>query len=58
MLNYICAVMLGLGIFYGALSGILKEVTEAALISAGQAVSLCITMAGVMARWVGLMEIA
>lgn len=58
MLNYIWAVMLGLGILYGALSGNMKEVTEAALSSAGEAVSLCITMAGVMALWVGLMEIA
>jgi len=32
--------------------------TEAALESAGEAVTLCITMAGIMALWVGLMEIA
>lgn len=32
--------------------------TEAALDSAKEAVTLCITMAGVMALWVGLMEIA
>lgn len=36
----------------------MAEVTSAALDSAGDAVSLCITMIGVMALWVGLMEIA
>ena len=50
MLNYIWAAMIILGV--------MKEVTEAALDSAGEAVSLCITMAGVMALWVGLMEVA
>ena len=58
MLNYIWAAMIVLGIVFGAITGNMKEVTEAALDSAGEAVSLCITMAGVMALWVGLMEIA
>ena len=58
MLNYIWAAMIALGIIFGALTGNMKAVTEAALDSAGEAVSLCITMAGVMALWVGLMEIA
>ena len=58
MLNYLWAAMLMLGIVYGALQGRLPELTEAALESAGEAVTLCITMAGIMALWVGLMEIA
>ena len=58
MLNYLWAAMLILGIVYGALQGRLPELTEAALESAGEAVTLCITMAGIMALWVGLMEIA
>ena len=58
MLNYIWAAMIILGVIFGAVNGNLKEVTEAALDSAGEAVSLCIAMAGVMALWVGLMEIA
>ena len=58
MLNYIWAAMIAIGIIFGALNGNMKEITEAALDSAGDAVSLCITMAGVMALWVGLMEIA
>ena len=58
MLNYIWAAMIILGVIFGAVNGNMKEVTEAALDSAGEAVSLCIAMAGVMALWVGLMEIA
>lgn len=58
MLNYIWGAMIILGILFGAFTGNMKEITEAALQSAGDAVSLCITMAGTMALWVGLMEIA
>ncbi len=58
MLNYIWAAMIIVGIIFGAINGNMKEVTEAALDSAGEAVSLCIAMAGIMALWVGLMEIA
>ena len=58
MLNYIWAAMIVLGILFGAVNGNMKEITEAALDSAGEAVSLCISMAGIMAFWVGLMEIA
>ncbi len=58
MLNYIWAFMILIGVVYGAFAGKMAEVTSAALDSAGDAVSLCITMIGVMALWVGLMEIA
>lgn len=58
MLNYIWAFMILLGVIYGACTGQLSEVTNGALDSAGEAISLCITMAGVMALWMGLMEIA
>ena len=58
MLNYIWAFMILIGVVYGAIAGKMAEVTNAALDSAGDAVSLCITMIGVMALWVGLMEIA
>lgn len=58
MLNYIWAVMILIGILYATLQGNITLVTDAALDSAGEAVSLCITMAGIMALWMGLMEIA
>ena len=46
------------GIVYAAFTGNLPAVTDAALDAAQQAVTLCITMAGVLAFWVGLMRIA
>lgn len=58
MLNIIWAVMILLAVVYGALTGHMSEVTQGALDSAGEAISLCITMAGVVALWMGLMEIA
>lgn len=58
MLNYIWAFMILVGIVYAAFTGNMAAVTDAALSSAGEAVSLCITMAGVMALWMGLMKIA
>ncbi len=58
MLNYIWAIMILLGILYGACTGQIENITNAALDSAGEAISLCITMAGVVALWMGLMEIA
>lgn len=58
MLNYIWAFMILVGVIYGAITGRMADVTNAALDSASDAVSLCITMIGVMALWVGLMEIA
>lgn len=58
MLNYIWAFMIMLGVIYAALTGRMSDVTNGALDSAGEAISLCITMAGVMALWMGLMEIA
>lgn len=58
MLNYIWAFMIMLGVIYAACTGHMSDVTNGALDSAGEAISLCITMAGVMALWMGLMEIA
>ena len=58
MLNYIWALMILIGVVYAAVTGNMEAVTDAALGSAGEAVSLCITMAGVMGLWMGLMRIA
>ncbi len=58
MLNYIWAFMILVGVLFGAVTGKMEAVTNAAIDSAGEAVSLCVTMLGVMALWVGLMEIA
>ncbi len=58
MLNFIWGGMILIGILYAAFHGTMPEVGEAALTSARDAVSLCITMLGVIGLWLGLMEIA
>lgn len=57
-MNYLWAGMIIVGIIFGAFNGKMPEVTNAALDSAKEAVTLCITMMGVMSFWVGMMEIA
>ena len=58
MLNYVWAGMIIIGILYGAFQGNMADITNAALDSSKEAVTLCITMMGVMSLWMGLMEIA
>lgn len=58
MLNYLWAGMIIVGVIFAAFTGKMPEVTNAALDSSKEAVTLCITMMGVMALWVGIMEIA
>lgn len=58
MLNYLWAGMILVGILYGAFTGRIPDITDAAIESSKEAVTLCITMMGVMSMWVGLMEIA
>lgn len=58
MLNYLWAGMILVGIVYGAFNGKMPDITNAALDSAKEAVTLCITMIGVMSFWTGIMEIA
>ncbi|MBQ7066225.1 MAG: nucleoside recognition protein [Lachnospiraceae bacterium] len=58
MLNYIWAFMIIIGVLYGSFTGKMAEISQAAIDSSKEAVTLCITMAGVISLWVGLMEIA
>lgn len=58
MLNYLWAGMILVGIVFGAFNGRMQDITNAALDSSKDAVTLCITMIGVMAFWTGIMEIA
>lgn len=58
MLNYLWGFMLIIGILYAAVTGNLPSLTDAALSSSKEAVTLCITMLGVMSFWMGLMRIA
>ena len=55
MLNYLWAGMILTGIVFGAFNGKMANMTNAALDSAGDAVTLCITMIGVMSFCTGIM---
>lgn len=57
-MDFLWAGMLLCGMIYAAFSGNLEAVTEIILSSAKEAVQLGIGMAGVLAFWTGLMEIA
>lgn len=57
-MNYLWGFMILIGVVYGAISGNLPDVTQAAINSAKEAVTLAITMTGVMAFWMGIMKIA
>lgn len=58
MLNFLWAGMILVGVLYGILTGNVVEVTNAAIDSSKEAITLCLTMLGVMSFWMGIMEIA
>lgn len=58
MLNYLWAFMIVIGVLYGAVTGRMDELGNGAIEAAGNAVTLCITMLGIVAMWSGLMEVA
>lgn len=57
-MNYIWGGMLIIGIIYGVLTGNTQGITDAVLESAKEAVTLGISMLGIVAFWTGLMEVA
>lgn len=58
MINYLWGFMIVIGIVVGALTGKMETISVASINSAKEAVTLCITMLGVMSMWMGLMQIA
>ncbi|CRZ35658.1 spore maturation protein A [Herbinix hemicellulosilytica] len=58
MLNYLWGFMILIGIVVGALKGNIADVSNATINSSKEAVSLCITMLGIMAMWTGMMQVA
>ena len=58
MLNFLWAGMIIIGVMYAAFTGTIAEVTNAALDSSKDAITLCLTMLGVISLWMGIMEIA
>ena len=58
MLNKLWGGMILLAIFIAILTGNLSALTNAAIESAREAITLCLTMLGIMAMWSGLMTVA
>ena len=58
MLNFIWGGMIIIGVLFAVVRGDIAGITEAALDASKEAVTLCITMIGVMSFWSGIMEIA
>ena len=57
-MNLLWGGMLLIGILYGAINGRMQEITDAVLSASREAVTLCMTMTGILAFWQGLMEVA
>lgn len=58
MLNYLWGGMFLAGIIYGAFAGTLPQITDGLLSGAKEAVELCLSVAGIVAFWTGLMTVA
>ena len=58
MLNYLWFGMLVIGFFIAILNGRVEAVNGAIINSAGEAVNLCLELAGIMCLWSGLMKVA
>ena len=58
MLNYLWGAMILIGIVYAILTGNISAIGTQTLGSSKEAVTLCITMLGIMAMWTGLMQVA
>lgn len=57
MLNYLWAGMMAAGIFWAAFHGNMAAVTNGALDSTKEAVTLAITMLGIMSFWCGILKV-
>lgn len=58
MLNYLWGFMIVIGVTVGVLRGEIGEVSNATINSSKEAITLCITMLGIMAMWTGIMQVA
>ena len=58
MLNYIWGGMILLAILIAAFTGNMPALTNAAIESAREAITLCITILGVLSMWTGLLTVA
>lgn len=58
MISYLWGFMIIIGIIVGVLNGNISEIGNAAINSSKEAVTLCISMVGIMAMWTGMMQVA
>lgn len=58
MLNYLWGFMVVIGVIVGAMNGNIDQVSITSINSAKEAITLCITMLGVMSLWTGIMQVA
>ena len=58
MLNYLWGFMIVIGIIVGVFNGNIDAVGNATINSSKEAVTLCISMVGIMAMWTGMMQVA
>lgn len=58
MLNYLWGIMILIGILIAAFTGNMPEITNSVINSSKEAVTICITMLGIISMWCGIMEIA
>ncbi len=58
MLNYLWGFMILIGIVIASFTGNIQNITNAIIDSSKDAISICITMLGIVAMWTGIMQIA
>ncbi len=58
MMNYVWLFLVLVAVIIGAISGQIKEVTEAAFDTASSAVEIALSLIGIMTLWLGIMKIA
>ena len=58
MLSKIWKLMIVIALVYGMFTGRAEQLSSAAVKSAGDAVTLCISLCGIYALWCGLMKLA
>lgn len=58
MLDYLWAAMIAFGVVWGLMTGKAEALTEGVLTGAKDAVTMSITMLGIMSAWTGVMKIA
>lgn len=58
MLNYLWAFMIIIGTIVGIMTGNIEPVSTTIISSSKEAVTLCISMLGVMSLWMGIMQVA